>query len=206
MTSGEPRSVPPIGLRIKASLTTTVVAIVTAIAAGIITAPIIWAVTDHPLALSGGFGPLGGGVHGGGPTGPLTSGDVADAVRSVNGWIAIAVDLTIFVIVVLVTSNRGRGALGDRIYDIQAVNARGTDAGRWRNLANVALPILVWVLANAFTTPFLGVVAVAVLWLPALFRDDRRSLYSLVTSTRYEILPGFVRRKGRKEPPIQISG
>jgi hypothetical protein len=203
--SDESKAVPSIGLRIKAALTTTVVAIVTAIAAGIVTAPIIWAVTDHPLALSGGFGPLGGGVHGGGPTVPLTSGDIADAVRSVNGWIAIAVDLTIFVIVVLVTSNRGRGALGDRIYDIQAVNARGTDAERWRNLANVALPVLVWVVANAFTNQLLGVVAVGVVWLPAVFRADRRSLYSLVTGTHYAILPGFVRRKGRKEPPVQIS-
>jgi hypothetical protein len=46
--------------------------------------------------------------------------------------------------------------------------------------------------------------AVVVLWLPALFRPNRRSAYSLITGTRYGIPPGFVKRKGPKQPVTPV--
>jgi hypothetical protein len=66
--------------------------------------------------------------------------------------------------------------------------------------------VLVWFGAALVTNPRVALLAVAALWLPALFRADRRSTYSLVTGTNYGILPGFVPRKGRKQPPVDVNG
>lgn len=112
----------------------------------------------------------------------------SSGIDSVSPWVWGSVDAFTFLVAVLTASRLGRGAVGDAVFGVRAVDRAGAPAGVWRILLNAALPIAAWVMA----APRLGtggaLVLTAALWALSLVRSDRRSVYSLITGTHYQTL------------------
>jgi hypothetical protein len=192
---------PWVGVRVLSALTTTAAALITAILIFLPGAFVLWATSTRPS--DAGVTSAGAGLK----AFPLDfQASQLDGQVPVNPVVAAAVYLAIAIGVVLVTSRAGRGSIGDAVCHLTAIDAQGAPVARWRNVANSALPVLVWALASALANPRLALLAVLMLWLPALVRHDRRSVYSLITGTHYGIPEGFVLRKRPKQPPVKVDG
>jgi hypothetical protein len=175
-TSGPPAR----GVRLRAALLTWAVAGAVAVLVGMIASlvvvPLLGVKGSGIVALNPG---LGGDVN---SSGPIVSDQTGINAHSP---LKLAVDVFVLLVAALVASRMGRGAAGDSMTDVTTVARSGEPAGRIRVFLNVFAPMLVWEVLRFPMGTWSAVAVVVALWLPALVRADRRSVYSLATGTYF---------------------
>jgi hypothetical protein len=185
---------PTAAARAKAAAATFGAAVVTAMFAGLIASFVLLQTEDR----------LGMNLTGS----DANPGSAADAfanstVVHSHPLIRIEVEFALCVVIALAASRFGRGAVGDALFGLRAVDSEGAGASRWQVFLNAALPLAVWEAARLPLSTWLGVAVVVLLWLPAVFRSDRRSVFSLATGTYYrqQVSSTGVRRAWGNEEP-----
>lgn len=84
------------------------------------------------------------------------------------------------VLVWLATCRMGRGTPGDAVMGILARDTEGRLIGARRAMLRTGVPMLMLVGGTALGLTRMSLLLVVVLWLPALVRHDRRSVFDLV--------------------------
>jgi hypothetical protein len=163
---------PTVRQRAGAAVITTVAAVGGAVIAGIPAAVFIIVTGDRSsldmTAVGGGF---------------VSSGtDVAS-----NPVLWGLADLGVVLVAALLATRLGRGAVGDTVFDIAAVDRAGNPARRWQIILNALLPMLIWTVTRVQVGSGRAVLFVLALWIPALISSQRRSIYSMLTGTYYQV-------------------
>jgi hypothetical protein len=119
------------------------------------------------------------------------SGSLADFADTSQGLATATLSdlaiVTVVVVSILLATRLTHGAAGDRVLGIDAVDAAGNPLSRPKVVLNAALPMLVWLLVPFQMSSSVGFLVVAMLWAPALFRADRRSVFAMLTGTHFRV-------------------
>jgi hypothetical protein len=104
--------------------------------------------------------------------------------------------VAVLVVVWLVACRVGSGAPGDSIMGLVALDTEGHRASRGLLLARAAVPVATFGVLALLGRTGLGLVVLALLWLPAVLRRDRRGVVDLLvgvvphtTATRRDAQP-----------------
>ena len=96
-------------------------------------------------------------------------------------WASVGVLVFVVLFVGLGASRAGIGTPGDSLMEVVTRTPDGQRVSRTRTIARTVIPVAIFMGLSVFGHAGLGLALCLLLWVPALFRADRRSAYDLIT-------------------------
>ncbi len=109
--------------------------------------------------------------------------------------------LAVLVIAWLVSCRGGVGTPGDAIMTLRARAREGSPPRRWQHLVRTGVPMAILGAGMLGQRAWAGALVALVLWLPALVRSDRRSLFDVIAGVELVSLAPAKTSHGWTTPP-----